>query len=252
LRAFAALPEVDRARPRLIVSHMIFASTSRCRGRPRTSRAARAGRPNDLAVRNAPTKHHRLHAAVAPASSRSSGMSAVGVPRSTRPDRRWPATRARWGVHGAVLDGARNPTATCPSPAHGAIRRTLVALGAEFGWRNLYYVRLTRLLRPRLQVPIRSALIQERNRFDRALPGCRRAISGRTAADSNFARRLALTGAERRLRPWGRLPTGSKAAVCHAPTVAACRDWGTGGDGGVDPRTVEAWNCGGSPAGVRP
>ena len=97
---------------------------------------------------------------------------------------------------------------------------TLIMLGAEFGWRNLYYVRAnTAPAGQRLRVSDSDRrMIQERNRFDCELYRVvTERFQARIAADSDFARRLALHRRGNDLyRPWGRFAYGVRKAAVRA------------------------------------
>jgi hypothetical protein len=217
LRAFATLPEDERARPRLLVSHMIFGIHESV-PRPSTyitllrEPVARTISQYRHVLR---TTHHRLHQAAVSGDLTLEryvcGGEALevdnGQARALAGDAATPFGRCSE----AMLDMALRNLADHVSVA-GLTERfdeTLVMLGAEFGWHNLYYVRTnTAPATQRLSVSDSDRrMIEERNRFDCELY---RIVSDRFQAridgDRDFARRLELHRRGNALyRPWGEL-----------------------------------------------
>ena len=217
LRAFASLPEGERARPRLLVSHMIFGIHESV-PRPSTyitllrEPVARTISQYRHVLR---TKHHRLHQAAVSGDLTLEryvcGGEALEVDNGQARALAGDASTPFGHCTDAMLETALRNLAGHVSVA-GLTERfdeTLVMLGAEFGWRNLYYVRTnTAPAGQRLAVSDADRrMIEERNRFDCELY---RIVSDRFQAhidgDPGFARRLELHRRGNALyRPWGQL-----------------------------------------------
>jgi hypothetical protein len=172
------------------------------------------------------TKHHRLHAAAVSGELTLEryvcGGEALEVDNGQTRALAGDATTPFGECTDAVLDAALRNLDEHVSVA-GLTERfdeTLIMLGAEFGWRNLYYVR-TNTAPPgqRLQVSDSDRrMIQERNRFDCELY---RVVAERFQArigdDRDFARRLELHRRGNALyHPWGRFAYGVRKAAVRA------------------------------------
>jgi hypothetical protein len=225
LRTFAALPEADRARPRLLVSHMIFGIHESV---PRESTyftmlrepVARALSQYRHVLRR---PEHRLHAAAAAGELSLERYVTGGV-----------ALEMDNGQTRALAGDVETPFGEC-TPAmlerakrhldeHFAVAgvterfdEMLVALGREFGWRHLYYVRANTAPEGQ-RVPVSEAdrqMIRDRNALDCEL--YRYAVERfdeMVARDPRFARDLRRFERGNRLyRPWGRVAYGAKQAA---------------------------------------
>ena len=215
LRAFASLPEDERARPRLIVSHMIFGIHESV-PRPSTyitllrEPVARTISQYRHVLR---TKHHRLHAAAVSGKLTLERYVCGGE-----------ALEVDNGQVRALAGDAATPFGQCSDALLQAALRnlddhvsvaglterfdeTLIMLGAEFGWPNLYYVRTnTAPSGQRVQVSDADRrMIQERNRFDCELYRIvAERFQARIDGDPGFTRRLELHRRGNALyRPWG-------------------------------------------------
>lgn len=215
LRAFASLPENERARPRLIVSHMIFGIHESV-PRPSTyitllrEPVARTISQYRHVLR---TKHHRLYTAAV-----SGGLTLERYVCGGE------ALEVDNGQARALAGDAATPFGECSDALLRAALRnlddhvsvaglterfdeTLVMLGAEFGWQNLYYVR-TNAAPPGQRLQVSDAdrrMIRERNRFDCELYRVvAERLQSRIDGDPTFARSLELHRRGNALyRPWG-------------------------------------------------
>jgi hypothetical protein len=228
LRAFATLPEAERARPRLLVSHMIFGIHEFV---PRPSAyitllrdpVARTISQYRHVLR---TEHHRLHAAAV-----SGGLTLEryvcggealevdnGQARALAGDVSTPFGECT----DALLDAALRNLDRHVSVA-GLTERfdeTLIMLGAEFGWRNLYYVQ-SNAAPPGQRFQASGSerrIIEERNRFDCELYRLvTERFEARVAGAADFARRQELHPRGNALyRPWGRFAQGVRRAAVRA------------------------------------
>ena len=230
LRAFATLPVEERARPRLIVSHMIFGIHASV-PRPSTyitllrEPVARTISQYRHVLR---TKHHRLHRAAVSGELTLEryvcGGQALEVDNGQTRALAGDASTPFGQCSDALLDAALRNLAGHVSVA-GLTERfdeTLVMLGAEFGWQNLYYVRTnTAPAGQRLSVSDADRrMIAQRNRLDCELYRivCDR-FQARIHGDPGFAHRLELHRRGNALyRPWGQL-----AYRLHQSAVRATR-----------------------------
>jgi Galactose-3-O-sulfotransferase len=217
LRAFASLPEGERARPRLLVSHMIFGIHESV-PRPSTyitllrDPVARTISQYAHVLR---TTHHRLHRAAVSGELTLEryvcGGEALEVDNGQARALAGDASTPFGQCSEELLEAALGNLAGHVSVA-GLTERfdeTLVMLGAEFGWRNLYYVRTnTAPAGQRLSVSDADRrMIEERNRLDCELY---RVVSDRFQAriddEPGFGRRLELHRRGNAIyRPWGQL-----------------------------------------------
>ena len=228
LRAFAALPEEERARPRLIVSHMIFGIHESV---PRPSTYITLLRePVNRTISQyrhvLRTKHHRLHAAAVSGELTLEryvcGGEALEVDNGQSRALAGDASTPFGECTDAVLDAALRNLDRHVSVA-GLTERfdeTLIMLGAEFGWHNLYYVRAN-TAPPGQRLGVSDSdrrMIEERNRFDCELYRVvTERFQARVTADSDFARRLELHRRGNDLyRPWGRFAYEVRKAAVRA------------------------------------
>lgn len=216
LRAFASLPQDERARPRLIVSHMIFGIHASV---PRSSTyitllrepVARTISQYRHVLR---TAHHRLHEAAV-----SGGLTLERYVCGGE------ALEVDNGQARALAGDAATPFGQCSDALLEAALRnldghvsvaglterfdeTLIMLEAEFGWQNLYYVQTnTAPAGGHLHVSdAERQMIAERNRYDCELY---RIVAERFQArideTPGVARRLELHRRGNALyAPWGR------------------------------------------------
>jgi Galactose-3-O-sulfotransferase len=225
LRAFAALPEAERARPRLLVSHMIFGIHESV---PRESAYFTMLRePVDRALSQ--YRHvlrrpeHRLHAAAAAGELSLEHYVTGGV-----------ALEMDNGQTRALAGDIETPFGQCgPDMLERAKRNLdqhfavagvterfdemLVALGREFGWRNLFYVRANTAPAGQ-RVPVTEAdreMIRTRNALDDELYRYVLERFDETIARApSFAAELRRFRRGNRLyRPWGRVSYGLKQAA---------------------------------------
>ena len=225
LRAFAALPEAERARPRLLVSHMIFGIHESV---PRESAyftmlREPVGRALSQYRHVLRRPEHRLHAEAVAGELSLERYVTGGV-----------ALEMDNGQTRALAGDIETPFGRCmPEMLERATRNLdehfavagvterfdemLVALSHEFGWQNLFYVRANAA--PESQrVPVTEAdreMIRAQNaldcelyrhvveRFDDAI-GC----DPRFAGDLRRFRR-----GNRLYRPWGQISYGAKQAA---------------------------------------
>lgn len=222
LRTFAALPEAERARPRLLVSHMIFGIHESV-PRPAvyvTMLREPIARTISQYRHVLRTEHHRLHSrAVAGRLTLEQyvcGGEAMEVDNAQ--------TRALAGDVETPFGECTTATldrALANLEGHVAVAglterfdETLIMLGAELGWRNLYYVRQnTAPSGQRLQVTDEDrAMIAERSALDVAL--YRRVaerFEERITADPASAAKLELFRRGNAIYgPWGRLAYRAK------------------------------------------
>jgi len=225
LRAFAALPEADRARPRLLVSHMIFGIHESV---PRESvyftmlrePVARALSQYRHVLRR---PEHRLHAAAAAGELSLERYVTGGV-----------ALEMDNGQTRAIAGDVDTPFGQCTPEMLERAKRNLdhhfavagvterfdemlVALGREFGWRNLFYVRANAAPEGQ-RVPVTEAdreMIRAHNLLDCELY---RHVVERfdelVARDPGFPSDLHRFQRGNRLyRPWGRISYGTKQAA---------------------------------------
>jgi galactose-3-O-sulfotransferase len=225
LRAFAALSEAERARPRLLVSHMIFGIHESV---PRdsvyfTMLREPVGRALSQYRHVLRRPEHRLHAQAAAGELPLERYVTGGV-----------ALEMDNGQTRAIAGDVETPFGQCTPEMLERAKRNLdehfavagvterfdemlVALGHEFGWRNLFYVRANAA--PQSQrVPVTEAdreMIRAQNSLDCELY---RHVVERfdemVARDSRFAADLRRFERGNRLyRPWGRLSYGAKQAA---------------------------------------
>jgi hypothetical protein len=225
LRTFAALPEVERARPRLLVSHMIFGIHESV---PRETAyftmlrepVARALSQYRHVLRR---PEHRLHAAAAAGDLSLERYVTGGL-----------ALEMDNGQTRALAGDVETPFGECTPEMLERAKRNLdehfavagvterfdemlVALGRRFGWRQLYYVRANAAPEGQL-VSVTEAdrhMIRDWNALDcelyRHVVDC---FDERFARDAGFAAELSRFQRGNRLyRPWGRLAYGAKQAA---------------------------------------
>jgi hypothetical protein len=228
LHAFAALPEADRARPRLLVSHMIFGIHESV-PRPSTyvtmlrEPVARTVSQYRHVLRR---QNHRLHAAAV--SGRLSferyvrGGEALevdnGQTRALAGDVETPFGESTDAMLGVALANLDRHVAVA-----GLTERfdeSLVLLGREFRWHNLYYVQ-TNAAPSGQRFEVTKAerrMVEEWNRLDCELyERVGERLDARIAADPGFARRLELFRRGNAIYgPWGRLAHRAKRAAVRA------------------------------------
>jgi hypothetical protein len=225
LRVYAALPEAERARPRLLVSHMIFGIHESV---PRESTyftmlrepVARALSQYRHVLRR---PEHRLHAEAAAGELTLERYVTGGV-----------ALEMDNGQTRALAGDVETPFGQCTPEMlarakhnldqHFAVAgvterfdEMLVALGHEFGWRNLFYVRANAAPEGQ-RVPVSEAdreMIRTQNALDCELY---RHVVERfdemIARDPRFAADLRRFERGNRLYgPWGRISYGAKQAA---------------------------------------
>jgi hypothetical protein len=225
LKTFAALPEAERARPRLLVSHMIFGIHDSV---PRDSTYFTMLR-EPVARSLSQYRHvlrrpeHRLHAAAAAGELSLERYVTGGV-----------ALEMDNGQTRALAGDIETPFGRCtPEMLERAKRNVdehfavagvterfdemLVALGREFGWRNLYYVRANTAPEGQ-RVPITEEdreMIRAQNSLDCELyQYVVERFDAMVAASPEFARDLVRFQHGNRLyRPWGRIAYGAKQAA---------------------------------------
>jgi len=225
LRAFAALSEAERARPRLLVSHMIFGIHESV---PRESAyftmlrepVARALSQYRHVLRR---PEHRLHAEAAAGELSLERYVTGGV-----------ALEMDNGQTRALAGDVETPFGQCTTAMLERAKRNidehfavagvterfdemLVALGHEFGWQNLFYVRANAAPEGQ-RVPVTEAdreMIRVQNALDCEL--YRHVVERFDAAiacDPRFAADLRRFQRGNRLyRPWGRIAYGAKQAA---------------------------------------
>jgi hypothetical protein len=216
LKMFAALPEAERARPRLLVSHMVFGIHASV---PRPSAyftvlrdpVARTISQYRHVLR---TERHRLHAAAASGELTLERYVQSGI-----------ALEVDNGQARALAGDVSTPFGECTDAvleaaianidAHvvvaGLMERfdeTLLLLEDEFAWHNLYYVRTnTAPSGQRLDVSAADRrMIEERNHLDCALyQRMVERFDERVGGDPGFLRRLERFRRGNAIyRPWGR------------------------------------------------
>ena len=225
LRAFAALSEAERARPRLLVSHMIFGIHESV---PRDSAyftmlrepVARALSQYRHVLRR---PEHRLHAEAAAGELPLERYVTGGV-----------ALEMDNGQTRALAGDVETPFGHCTPEMLERAKRNLdehfavagvterfdemlVALGHEFGWRNLFYVRANAAPEGQ-RVPVTEAdreMIRVQNALDCELYAyVVERFDERVSRDRRFAADLRRFERGNRLyRPWGRIAYGAKQAA---------------------------------------
>jgi hypothetical protein len=225
LRTFAALPEAERARPRLLVSHMIFGIHESV---PRNSTyftmlrepVARALSQYRHVLRR---PEHRLHAAAAAGELSLERYVTGGVALEMDNGQ----TRALAGDIDTPF-GSATPEmlerAKRNLDEHFAVAgvterfdEMLIALNHAFGWQHLYYVRANAA--PESQRVVVTEADREMIRAQNSLD-CElyryvvERFDAMVAADASFGRDLARFQRGNRLyRPWGRIAYGAKQAA---------------------------------------
>jgi hypothetical protein len=225
LRTFAALPEEERARPRLLVSHMIFGIHESVPGESTYFTMLREPVARALSQYRHVLRRpeHRLHAAAAAGELSLERYVTSGV-----------ALEMDNGQTRALAGDIETPFGECTPEMLERAKRNLderfavagvterfdemlVALGREFGWRRLYYVRANAAPEGQ-RVPVTEAdrqMIRDRNALDCELY---RYVIERfddmVARDPRFAAELRRFQRGNRLyRPWGRFAYGAKQAA---------------------------------------
>ena len=225
LRTFAALPEAERARPRLLVSHMIFGIHEFVPGESTYFTMLREPVARALSQYRHVLRRpeHRLHAAAAAGELSLEQYVTSGV-----------ALEMDNGQTRALAGDIETPFGECAPEMLERAKRNLdehfavagvterfdemlVALGHAFGWRHLYYISANTAPAGQ-RVPVTDAdrqIIRERNALDCAL--YRHVVErfdGLVSRDPGFAADLRRFQRGNRLyRPWGRVAYGAKQAV---------------------------------------